>query len=167
MSRGKKTSPETIYKVMVSWAATKNYKETAELLGMAVSSVKKLVEENKDKPKYVKLCKEKEGEFADRATAIINKGLILLNRRMDRAINNELELDILIDEIFDTEKEKLSQDEKNKLVAKIRILQIQDIKAITTALGTLYDKRALAKGEFTNKTEVEIKLPKEVEELGC
>lgn len=165
MPRGKKTSPEVVYQVMTSWITTRNYKETAEALGMAVSSVKKLVEDNKDKDEYVKLCNEKQAEFADKASEIIDKGLILLNKRLDRAISNESDLDVLIDEIFATDKEELAQDEKNRLVNKIRALQLQDIKAITTAIGTLYDKRALAKGESTENTKITFDLPQEVNEF--
>ena len=60
----------------------------------------------------------------------------------------------MIDEIFATKKEELTQDEKNKLVNKIRALQLQDIKAITTAIGTLFDKKALADGKPTERTEI-------------
>lgn len=38
------------------------------------------------------------------------------------------------------------------------------INHLTTAIGTLYDKRALAQGENTGKIEVEIKLPEGIDE---
>ena len=147
--RGKKTSPEDIYRVMTSYAITNNYNETARDLGMAVSSVKDIVDKNKDKEEFVRLRIQKENEFADKASSIIDDGLYLLKRRMSRAINQEDNLDMLIDEIYSTDKEELTQDEKNKLVTKIRALQLQDVKALTTAIGTLYDKRALSRGEMT------------------
>ena len=93
-------------------------------------------------------------EFSQKASEIIQKGLQLLNKRFDRAISFEDDLDILIDEIFDTDKEELSQDEKNRLVNKIRALQLQDIKAITTAIGTLFDKKALSDGQPTDKIDI-------------
>ena len=127
MARGKKTSPETIYKVMVSWAVTKNYNETAKALDMAVSSVKKIVTDNKDKDEFAKLCREKQDEFADKATSIINKAL----ERLEREIDNE-ENDIPVNQL-------------------------------TTAIGTLYDKRALAKGESTENTKITFDLPPEVD----
>ena len=113
MARGKKTSPEVIYQVMTSWAVTNNYNETAKALGMAASSVKKIVEDNKGKDEFVKLCAEKKDEFAEKATRIINQAL------------NRLE-------------NELADDEKDI-----------PINHLTTAIGTLYDKRALAKGEMT------------------
>ncbi len=39
-----------------------------------------------------------------------------------------------------------------------------NISSITTSIGTLYDKRALAKGESTDNSTVTIKLPKELME---
>ena len=68
-------------------------------------------------------------------------------------MNEEESLDLLMDEIFATDREQLTQDEKNKLIAKIRSLQLQDVKAITTAIGTLFDKRALARGDSTQNID--------------
>lgn len=164
MPRGKKTPPEVVYQVMASWTVTNNFKETARLLSLPVTTVKSIVDNNKDKPEFVKLRTEKMDEFSSRASEIIQKGLTLLNRRLDRAIASEEDLDLLIDEIFATDKEELSQEEKNRLVNKIRALQLQDIKAVTTAIGTLFDKKALADGNATEKVAVEIKLPPGVDD---
>ena len=90
--------------------------------------------------------------------------MTLLNRRFDRALNSEADLDILIDEIFAADKTELTQNEKDKLIGKIRALQLQDIRAVTTAIGTLFDKRALANGESTQNTSVVIKLPEGAKE---
>lgn len=164
MPRGKKTPPKVIYQIMTSWTMTNNYKETARELNLPVSTIKDIVDKNKDKPEFVKLRNEKMHEFSSQASALIQKGLTLLNKRFDRAIASEEDLDLLIDEIYATDKEELSQDEKNRLVNKIRALQLQDIKAITTAIGTLYDKKALADGNTTENVAVEIKLPPGAEE---
>lgn len=154
MSRGKKTPPEVIYQIMTSWTVTNNYKETARELDLPYMTVKSIVDKNKDKPEFVKLRNEKMSEFSTRASEIIQKGLTLLNRRLDRALASEEDLDLLIDEIYATDKEELSQDEKNRLVNKIRTLQVQNMKDITTAIGTLYDKKALADGKPTERTEI-------------
>ena len=161
MPRGKKTSPEVVYRIMTSWAVTGNYKETADEVGMPVNTVKGIVERNKNKDEFVKVRNEKKADFAEKASDIIDKGMELLEKRLNRAIEHEDDLDELIDEIFISDKSEISQDEKMRLVNKIRHLQLQDIKAITTAIGTLYDKRALAKGEATENTKntIEIILP--------
>jgi len=149
MARGTKLDNQTVYNIMVSYALTKNYAETGRALKIPESTVRKIVKENRNKKEFAEVCAQKKEDFADKATEIINKGLFLLNKRFDVAIKHEESFDMLIDEIYSSDKEELSQDEKNRLVAKIRILQLQKVGEITTAIGTLYDKRALAQGEST------------------
>ena len=114
---------------------------------------------------FAEVYAQKKEEFAEVSTEIINKGLFLLNKRFDIAIKHEESFEKLIEEIYAAGKEELSQDEKNRLVAKIRILQLQKVGEITTSFGTLYDKRALAQGE--NTENVGFILPDEVKEFVC
>ena len=111
--RGKKTSPEDIYRVMTSYAITNNYNETARNLGMAVATVKNIVDDNKNSEEFERLRIEKRDEFSEKASRII---------------------DLLLERV---ENEVLSEDKDIPL------------NHLTTALGTLYDKRALSKGEMT------------------
>lgn len=94
MSRGKKTSPEMVYKIMTSWAVTNNLKETAKNLDIPVSTVKSIVDNNKDKPEFVKLRNEKMDEFSAKASGIINKAL----KRLERDIEDD-EKDIPINHL--------------------------------------------------------------------
>lgn len=111
--RGKKTSPEDIYRVMVSYAITHNNMETARRLGIPESTVRKIVEDNKDSDEFKKLCDEKKDEFAEKSSRIIDQ----LLERIEK-------------EVLDDEKDI-------------------PLNHLTTAMGTLYDKRALSKGEMT------------------
>lgn len=128
MARGKKTSPEVIYQVMTSWAVTNNLRETARELNVPLSSVKQIVDANKDKEEFAQLCTQKREDFAEKATVIIDKALDRLKRAIE---NNE---------------------------------EYIPVNQLTTAIGTLYDKRALAKGESTNNTKVLIQLPEGTDE---
>lgn len=129
MARGKKTSPEVIYKVMTSWAITNNFSQTAKDLNMAITTVEKIVKDNKDKDEFVKLCKDKKDTFVEKADKII---------------------DILLERII-----KESTDEEKDI----------PLNQLTTALGTVYDKRALAKGESTENTKITFDLPSGVDEF--
>ena len=149
MARGKKTSPEVIYQVMALWFTNYNLRETARIMDMPMTTVKDIVDANKNKPEFVELRAQKQAEFADKATEIIEKGLLLLNKRLDRAIMDEDELDDLIDEVYFTDKEEMSYTEKSAIINKIKNLQLQSVKELTNAIGVLYDKRALTKGEMT------------------
>lgn len=147
--RGKKTAPELIYQVMTSYAITNSYNQTAKDLNMPYATVKDIVKANQDEEEFIKLRQQKKDEFADKATEIIDKGLLLLKRRMDRAIEEEETLDDLIEEIWSMDDEDMSQQSKTATVNKIKNMQMHNLKDITTAIGTLYDKRALSKGEMT------------------
>lgn len=123
MPRGKKTPPEVVYRIMASWAVTKNYKETADNLGLAVSTVKKIVDEHAREEKFEKLCNEKEQEFTKRADRVISRAFDRLEKELD--------------------------DEERDI----------PVNHLTTVIGTLYDKKALAEGSATENVTVEIKLP--------
>ena len=149
MARGKKTSPEVIYKVMALWFTNYNLRETSRIMDMPLTTVKEIVDKNKNAEQFEELRTQTEKAFAQKTTEIIDKSLLLLNRRIDRAIEHEEDLDAFIDEIWDMDEDEMSFKEKDKLVNKIKTLQLQNIKDLTTAIGTLYDKRALSRGEMT------------------
>lgn len=153
MARGKKTSPEQKYKVMALYYTNYNLRETSRELNMPLTTVKDIVDKNKHKPEFEELRTQKQKEFSSKATEVIEKGLLLLNRRLDRAIENEEELDDLIEEVYFTDKDEMSYTEKSAIINKIKSLQIQNIKDLTTAIATLYDKRALNQGDSTQNID--------------
>jgi hypothetical protein len=153
MARGKKTSPDVVYQVMALWFTNYNMRETARTLSLPLSTVKDIVDKNKNADNFAELRTQTEKAFAQKTTEIIEKGLILLNKRLNRAIEHEEDLDDLIDEIWDIDDDEMSYKDKDKLVNKIKTLQLQNIKDITTAIGTLYDKRALSRGESTQNID--------------
>ena len=147
--RGKKTNPQDVHNIMALWFTNYNLRETSRELDIPLSTVKDIVDKYKYSDEFKELRTQTEQAFAQKTTEIIEKGLLLLNKRLDKAISHEEDLEVLIDEIFATDREELSNEEKNRLVNRIKALQIQNIKDITTAIGTLYDKRALSRGEMT------------------
>lgn len=165
MPKGKKTDNETIYKIMISMFSTNNFSETGRQLGIATTTVEKIYKDNKDKTEFVKLCNEKKEEFVDKATRIINKATNLMEQRIDLATEHENELEEIIDEIWMTDKKEMNETKKKALVAKIAGMQLYSLKELAVAIGTMYDKRALAKGESTSNTDINIKMDKKVEEL--
>ena len=85
--RGKKTAPEDIYKVMTAWAIHKNNMEVSRTLGIPEATVRKIVEENKDKEEFKKLCDEKKETFAKGCDEIIE----LAVKRMKGMLEDEEE----------------------------------------------------------------------------
>lgn len=165
MAKGKKTDNETIYKIMISMFSTNNFNETSRQLNIPVKTVEKIYKENKDKEEFTKLCIEKKEEFVETASRIINKATNLLERRIDMALENQDELDEMIDEIWQVDKKDLNETRKKTLVNKLTKMQLNNLSEITTAIGTIYDKRNLAEGKSTVNADISIKMDKKVEEL--
>ena len=147
---------KTKAKIMTSYALTNSYNATAKETGVSHDTVKNVIEANKDE--FRKIQKEKKDEFVDKASEIIDKALELLKRRYNKALNNEDELEELIDIVFkanDPENdEELSHKEKLDIAKKIGRLELNNLSEITTAMGTLFDKMRLAKGEPTGNIKV-------------
>ena len=88
----------------------------------------------------------------------------MLDRQLSRAIEMENEIDALIDEVYEVDEDVMSDRDKNDTVKKLSRLKIEDIRALTTAIGTLYDKKALTDGKATSNTEITFKLPEGFDE---
>lgn len=158
MAKGKKTDNETIYKVMLSYITTRNYSETARQLDMPESTVRKIVDDNKDNELFAKLCEEKRDEFVEEADKIIYKATRLLDRRLDTALENQDELESILDEAMQLDNKEFNDSQKKALIKRISKLQVNALNEITTAIGTMYDKRALAKGEPTSNEKLTINI---------
>ena len=81
--RGQKTPPETIYQIMTVWATNDNVNATAKYLGLPETTVRQVVNANKDKEEFAKLRDEKREEFSDKASRIIDKALARLEEDIE------------------------------------------------------------------------------------
>ena|GEM_PF-1934287 len=153
MAQGQKTDNETLYKVMLSYAYTRNYSETGRNLGIPEATVRKLVKEHINDEEFTKLYVQKKEEFVETADRIINKATMLLEKRLNTALEKQDELEDLIYDVYNADKEEISPQEKKSVVSNLRKLQVNGLSEITTAIGTLYDKKALAQnGVVGNET---------------
>ena len=158
MARGKKLDNETIYKIMLSYAVTRNYSETARNLGVPESTVRKVIDDNKNNEDFAILCEQKRNEFVDKANKIIDKATNLLEKRLDTALENQEELEEILETAMMLDNKEFNDSEKKALIKRIRKLQVNGLNEITTAIGTIYDKRALASGEPTSNERLTINI---------
>ena len=167
MAQGQKTDTKKEYEIMTAYFTTGNLREVSRQLDVPLATVKSVVDRNKDKPEFVQLKTQKKQEFSDKASEIIDKQLELLRRRVDTALENQEELEEMIFEVWNADKEEIDPQAKKGLVSKLSRLQLNSLSEITTSMGTLYDKMRLDKGESTENTQQTIKIAfdKEVEEL--
>ena len=158
MPRGVKTNNKTKAKIMTSYALTNSYNATAKELKISDSTVKSVIENNKEE--FEKVQEQKKELFQDKANVIIDKALELLKRRFNKALDNEDELEELIDIVYRSndpnadESDKLSHKEKREIARKISRLELNNLSEITTSLGTLFDKVRLAEGKSTGNINV-------------
>ena len=144
MAQGVISDRETLYKVMLCWYVTRNYSEVERRLGVPRKTVEKIVKEHKDDEEFTKLCQQKNEEFVVTAERIINKATNLLEKRIDTALEKQDEIEDIIYDVYNADKEDISPQEKKSVVSNLRKLQVNGLSEITTAIGTLYDKKAMA-----------------------
>jgi len=119
MARGKQLDNQTVYNIMSLYAVNNNYSETARQLKLAVKTVEETVKKNRDKDEFAILRKDKKQEFSEKCSEV---------------------LDILLE---------AAKRKAKAMIANKRTLGKTKLTEITTAIGTLYDKRALAQGDST------------------
>ena len=105
----------------------------------------------KTNPEFVELRNEKKKQFVEKAWNIMEKANQLLERKLDRALTKEKELDDALDELYEeTDFEKKKDREKYLRVArKVDALKMENIGQLSTVIGTMYDKQALINKEAT------------------
>lgn len=161
MAKGKRIDKLSVYKIMLKMFECDNLTETSNELKIPITTVSTIYKRNKDKKEFVSLRKKQERNFVEKADSIINKATDLLERRLNVALENQNELEELIDTIYDATDEegnKLKYKEREDLIKKITRLQLNNLPELTTAIGTLYDKRALSLGDPTVNNNVTINI---------
>ena len=91
---------------------------------------------------------QKKAEFVNRAWELIGKCETLMERRLNRALENEDDLDRIFEKMI-SDCDDLTDAGKRAMAAKFAALKLENTKEIAIILGTLYDKQALANKEPT------------------
>jgi len=94
------------------------------------------------------LVDQYKAEFIDKSWDIIRTAETLIERRLKRAVESEDKLDEMITMIG--EDSEMNEKTKTALINKIRTAKVDDVVKLSTVLGTLYDKQALANKEATS-----------------
>lgn len=152
MARGEKTDNKTKAKIRASYSLTNSYNATANELGISHHTVKKVIDE--DPKEFAKVNQQKKETFAEQAQSIINKALELLQRRYDKALQKEKELEEMMETISKTSKDDVDYQEKIAAIKKLSKIELNNLAEITTSMGTIYDKMRLEKGESTGNIKV-------------
>ena len=151
---GSKGDSATREKAYALFATEDNLSRIARELGVPDSTVrgwkKKYDEECKKDPVKAEARDEKKRAFVNDCWDIINDAIKVASRRINRAATEEAAIDALIDEVSDATVEiEMDQKRAYEIVKKVESLKCEDIVKLTTVIGTLYDKQALASGDNT------------------
>ena len=152
MARGVKTDNKTKAKIRASYALTNSYNATAKEIGVSDSTVKMVIEENPEE--FGKVQEQKKETFAEQAQSIIDKAMMLLQRRYDKALQKEKELEEMMETISKTSKDDIDYQEKIAAIKKLSKIELNNLAEITTSMGTIYDKMRLDKGQSTGNIKV-------------
>ena len=159
MAKGVTTDSETLYKIMLTNMITRNASETSRMLGVPEATVRKLFKEHRNDKEFIELYEQKKEDFVETTDRIQNKATMLLERRLDTALENQDELEEMIYDVYNADKEEIKENQKKAIVQKISKMQINSLNEITTALGTMYDKKTIASnGSLIGTPNVEIKI---------
>ena len=107
-------------------------------------------DEGADVSALSELRNKKKMEFVDRAWKMLERAQILLERRINRAYEQEDKIDAIIRIIGERGgADKLTQTDRNELYKVLGEIKLESTRSLSTLLGTLYDKQALAAKEPT------------------
>ena len=124
-----------------------------EGFGEVASAPNAYEETSVDGLNLVELRQKKKEQFVDDAWRMLGKAQSLLERRLTRALEQEDALDALMAEFEkigdEGEGGSLSDKELRAMYARFSALKLEDTRALSSVLGTLYDKQALASKEAT------------------
>ncbi len=141
------------------FAVKSNISAIARELGVPDSTVRgwkrKYDKECERDPVKAKARDEQKRAFVDDCWAILKDATSVLARRINRALEEEDKIDALVDEVADaTVKVEMDPLKASRIISKVEGLKCEDIVKLSTVMGTLYDKQALASGESTENVNV-------------
>lgn len=137
-------SDETKEKACMMYVETGNMSEVARRFGVSPAAVSRWVKK-RPRDELEALRNEKKKDFIKAAAEDIKNRQADFIERSSRAL--ELALDVL---------------EKKLMAALDEEGSAMTVNQLSTVISTLYDKRALAKGESTQNTSVTVSLPEGV-----
>ncbi len=157
--RGRQIDIATKEKAIAMLMASNNTAEVARQLNIKESTLrtwKSNMEKGKDKDckVFAELRQEKKKKFIEDSWKNIELASIILNRRLARACADEVLLDAMLKEALE---QTAGSERRKEVVRNIASMKLEDINKVSTTLGTLYDKQALANGEATSREEQVIK----------
>jgi transposase-like protein len=150
--QGQKLTDELKEKIKAHLASGGNIRETARALGVSPSTVKKVKEEKPDE--FERLRTEKREELIDVIYDDMKDALTLGRQKIKIAQVALDEFKPTIDKLIEllSDKDDVKGNDIIEVIKAISSITSIPLGQISTYFGTLYDKRALMRGDPTNNT---------------
>lgn len=150
MAKKKRYSEADRERAIALYIVCGNIEQVADEMKIAPSTVRGWIKKaDEEGGEIAEMRAKKRAEFADRAWNTIEKGVRLLDREMETALDDMDKIDKIIDEISCIRSEDMPYKDRVDLIKRLSRMARPDMREITTAIGTMYDKAALARGEST------------------
>jgi transposase-like protein len=138
-----------------------NVSEVSRALGIPPSTLYMWREEhNKANPDdtVANRRKKRQEEFVDKAWGIIADAQEIIAQRLKATRKDEENINILLEQL--ASDEEITADERKAIVEKLKAMRVDDIGKLTTTMGIMYDKQALANNEPTQNIKANINVVK-------
>lgn len=148
MSQGKKYGEAIRERAIAMVMSGKTISDTAREMKLAYTTVYAWIKTLQEEPNFEELREIKRQQFITNAWNCVMKAQNLLQRKLDRATDEEAAIDTLI-EIVNSDAE-LDGIERRSLINKLSAIRLDDAGKLATVIGTMYDKQALASNQPTS-----------------
>lgn len=155
--QGQKLTDELKEKIKAHLASGGNIRETAREFGVSPSTVKKIKEEEPDE--FERLRTEKREEMIDVIYEDMKDALALGRQKIKLAKAASENFERLVDKLTDALRDaNANPNDVMTVLREVSAVMNIPLGQISTYFGTLYDKRALMKGDSTSNTVTKITL---------
>lgn len=102
--------------------------------------------------------RKRQMEFVDKAWDIIEDAQDIIGNRLKATKKDEENIGKLLEQL--ASDEDITVDDRKAIAEKIKAMRVDDIGKLTTTLGIMYDKQALANNEPTQNIKANINVVK-------
>lgn len=148
MAQGKKYGEKVREKTIALLMSGMTTSDVARKMNLAYTTVYAWAKALEKEPNYEELREIKRREFIESAWNCVMSAQNILQRRLERATEEEALLDEMLESV--ESDEALDPIERRALIKKLSDIKLEDIGKLATVIGTIYDKQALASNQPTN-----------------
>lgn len=152
--QGKKHDIATKTQALALYAYSGNTHEVARQLSLPQKTVYQWIHSAEGTEELTRLQAEKKAQFIAAADRIIDKANALIERHLGTAMTHAEALDKMMRDV--EADQTISQTERKAAIAAIKQAQMQSARDLAIVMGTVYDKRALSRGDSTSNVAVSV-----------